>query len=42
MNISVLGCGRWGTFLAWYANRVHHTVTLWGRLRIKEFNDVNG
>ena len=31
MNISVLGCGRWGTFLAWYANRVQHTVTLWGR-----------
>ena len=31
MNISVLGCGRWGTFLAWYANRVQHQVTLWGR-----------
>jgi len=27
----VLGCGRWGTFHAWYAYRVGHEVTLWGR-----------
>lgn len=31
MNISVLGCGRWGTFLAWYARRIGHRVMLWGR-----------
>lgn len=31
MNISVLGCGRWGTFLAWYANKIGHKVSLWGR-----------
>ena len=31
MKISVLGCGRWGSFHAWYAHRVGHTVTLWGR-----------
>jgi glycerol-3-phosphate dehydrogenase (NAD(P)+) len=31
MNISVLGCGRWGTFLAWYANKAGHNVILWGR-----------
>ena len=31
MNISVLGCGRWGSFHAWYAQRVGHAVTLWGR-----------
>ena len=31
MNISVLGCGRWGTFLAWYANRQGHRTLLWGR-----------
>lgn len=31
MNVSVLGCGRWGTFLAWYANHIGHEVTLWGR-----------
>ena len=31
MNISVLGCGRWGTFIAWYLNKINHNVTLWGR-----------
>ena len=31
MNISVIGCGRWGSFLAWYADRLHHSVTLYGR-----------
>ncbi|ARP49966.1 MULTISPECIES: NAD(P)H-dependent glycerol-3-phosphate dehydrogenase [Caproicibacterium] len=32
MNVTVCGCGRWGTFLAWYtAVQCHHTVTLYGR-----------
>ena len=31
MNITVLGCGRWGAFHAWYADRIGHAVTLWGR-----------
>lgn len=31
MNITVLGCGRWGSFHAWYADYIGHTVTLWGR-----------
>lgn len=31
MKISVLGCGRWGTFLAWYSHHIGHEVTLWGR-----------
>lgn len=30
MNISVLGCGRWGTFLAYYLSDMHN-ITLWGR-----------
>lgn len=37
MNISVLGCGRWGTFLAWYANKVGHNVMLWGRESSRNF-----
>lgn len=37
MNVSVLGCGRWGTFLGWYANKLGHTVTLWGRESSKNF-----
>lgn len=31
MNISVLGCGRWASFHAWYANRIGHNVKIWGR-----------
>ena len=31
MNITVLGCGRWGSFLAWYCARIGHNVTLCGR-----------
>lgn len=31
MKVTVLGCGRWGSFLAWYAARVGHDVLLWGR-----------
>ena len=34
MNISVLGCGRWGAFLAWYLGRMEqHNVLLYGRER---------
>lgn len=31
MKISVLGCGRWGSFISWYLNRTGHEVLLWGR-----------
>ena len=31
MNISILGCGRWGSFLAWYACRLGHQILLYGR-----------
>lgn len=31
MKISVLGPGRWGSFIAWYLNKNHHNVILWGR-----------
>lgn len=31
MKVTVLGCGRWGAFHAWYANHIGHVVTLWGR-----------
>lgn len=30
-NIFVIGCGRWGTFIAWYLHKIGHTVTLYGR-----------
>ncbi len=31
MNISVLGCGRWGSFITWYLAMQGFTVTAWGR-----------
>ncbi len=31
MKITDLGCGRWGSFHAWYADHIGHDVTLWGR-----------
>ncbi|PKM50911.1 MAG: glycerol-3-phosphate dehydrogenase [Firmicutes bacterium HGW-Firmicutes-7] len=31
MSVSVIGCGRWGTFLGWYANKIGHEVLIWGR-----------
>lgn len=31
MNITVIGCGRWGSFIAWYLDRTGHKVTLYGR-----------
>jgi len=42
MNISVLGCGRWASFLAWYSDELDHNVLIWGRessknlMRLKE------
>ncbi|MDL2253759.1 NAD(P)H-dependent glycerol-3-phosphate dehydrogenase [Ruminococcaceae bacterium OttesenSCG-928-I18] len=31
MRLSVIGCGRWGTFLAWYLDHIGHEVCLYGR-----------
>jgi glycerol-3-phosphate dehydrogenase (NAD(P)+) len=31
MRVTVVGCGRWGAFLAWYAARGGHAVRLYGR-----------
>ena len=31
MDVTVIGCGRWGTLIAWYLDRIGHRVTLYGR-----------
>lgn len=31
MKFSVMGCGRWGSFIAWYLHRLGHQVCVWGR-----------
>ncbi len=40
MNITVIGCGRWGCFLAWYLDRQGHSVTLYGRKTSKRFHEL--
>lgn len=37
MNISVLGCGRWGSFIGWYLVNHNHNVIQWGRENSKSF-----
>jgi Glycerol-3-phosphate dehydrogenase len=31
MEIGIIGCGRWGSFIAWYLNHIGHNVALYGR-----------
>jgi glycerol-3-phosphate dehydrogenase (NAD(P)+) len=31
MKITVVGCGRWGSFITWYLDKIGHEVTLYGR-----------
>lgn len=31
MKLSVIGCGRWGSLIAWYLDRIGHEVSLLGR-----------
>ena len=31
MDITVIGCGRWGSLITWYLDRIGHRVTLYGR-----------
>ena len=31
MNITVIGCGRWGALITWYLSTLGHEVTLYGR-----------
>ena len=39
-QIAVIGCGRWGTFLAWYLERIVHHVTLYGRATSNRMNQL--
>ena len=31
IKVTVIGCGRWGSFLAWYADQLGHKVTVYGK-----------
>lgn len=37
MNITVIGCGRWGSFLAWYLSGLGHRVLMYGRRGSRTF-----
>ena len=40
MNITVIGCGRWGTFIAWYLDKNGHNVSLYGRKGSKRLSEL--
>lgn len=37
MKVSVLGCGRWGSFITWYLSSRGHEVCEWGRESSKDY-----
>ena len=40
MKITVFGCGRWGSFIAWYLSGRHFSVTLYGRETSPRFAEL--
>ena len=45
MKISVIGCGRWGSFHAWHAAKIGHEVVLYGRetsANFKKLSETHG
>ncbi len=38
MDITVIGCGRWGSFIAWYLDKIGNKVTLYGRKDSLHYN----
>lgn len=37
MNVSIIGTGRWGSFIAWYVHRVGHKITVCGEESAPDF-----
>ena len=40
MNITVIGCGRWGSCIAWYLDKLGHNVSLYGRKESKNMQSL--
>lgn len=40
MNVSLLGCGRWGSFIAWYLDKTGHNVYTWGLENDENFQSL--
>lgn len=41
MKITVVGPGRWGSFIAWYLDSIGHKVTLYGRRESEKMQEFN-
>lgn len=39
-RVAVVGCGRWGTFIAWYLDKIGHKVSLYGRSTSKRMKNL--
>ena len=42
MKVTVIGCGRWGSLIAWYLDKIKHEVTLYGRPSSKHMQELIG
>ncbi len=40
MKVTLLGCGRWGSFIAWYLDKIGHDVTIWGLSDAPQFIEI--
>lgn len=40
MKITVIGSGRWGSFIAWYLDRIGQNVSVYGRSESREFSHL--
>jgi glycerol-3-phosphate dehydrogenase (NAD(P)+) len=40
VKITVIGCGRWGSFLAWYMKTLGNSVTLYGRSGSRSYEEL--
>ena len=40
MKFSVLGSGRWGSFIAWYLDKIGNDVVLWGKPTSKKIQEL--
>ena len=40
MNITLLGCGRWGSFIGWYPDKIGYKVKIWGLADAPQFIEL--
>lgn len=40
MKVTVIGCGRWGSFLAWYLSGQGHNVLMYGRKGSRSYEEL--